>query len=162
LLLTGFRIVGNSPSESLSLRDTKRNVVYEGDTQQVKLKHGDEEIRFEQEPFPLYPGEKLVGKVSPLQVVAPNTALRLKALRDFVDGDTQRQAGDEWLFRGPGTYYPRVEVQVTEIVRAIIIKPNQALRLRARKEVTFLLSISYSFTTRHNKETETETETGKK
>jgi len=49
----------------------------------VKLKHGDEEIRFEQDPFPLYPGEKLVGKVSPLQVVAPDSALRLRALRDF-------------------------------------------------------------------------------
>jgi major vault protein len=141
LLLTDFRIIGNSPSKPLSFRDTKGNVVYEGETQQVKLKHGDEEIRFEQEPFPLYPGEKLVGKVSPLQVVAPNTALRLKALRDFVDGDIQRQAGDEWLFRGPGTYYPRVEVQVAEIVRAIIIKPNQALRLRARKEVSFLFSL---------------------
>jgi major vault protein len=116
------------------VRDAKWNVVIEGSPQQVKLKHGDEEIRFEQDPFPLYPGEKLMGKVSPLQVVAPHTALRLKALRDFVDGDVVRQAGDEWLFRGPGTYYPRIEVQISEIVRAIIIKPHQALRLRARKE----------------------------
>jgi major vault protein len=75
-----------------------------------KLRHGDEEIRFEQEPFPLYPGEKLFGKVSPLQVVAPNTALRLRAIRDFVDGKVKRSAGDEWLFPGPGTYIPRVEV----------------------------------------------------
>jgi major vault protein len=89
-----------------------------------------------QDPFPLYPGEKLYGKVSPLQVVAPNTALRLRAIRDFAEPETKtkRMAGDEWLFRGPGTYIPRVEVQVVEIVRAIIIKPNQALRLRARKQ----------------------------
>jgi len=101
---------------------------------QVKLRHGDEEIRFAQEPFPLYPGEKLYGKVSPLQVVAPNTALRLRAIRDFTDENgIKRDAGDEWLFKGPGTYVPRVEVQVTEVVKAIIIKPNQALRLRARK-----------------------------
>ena len=30
----------------------------------------------------------------------------------------------------------RVEVQVVEIVRAVVIKPNQALKLRARKETT--------------------------
>jgi major vault protein len=39
------------------VRDAKGNVVIEGSPQQVKLKHGDEEIRFEQDPFPLYPGE---------------------------------------------------------------------------------------------------------
>jgi len=102
---------------------------------QVKLRHGDEEVRFSQDPFPLYPGEKLYGKVSPLQVVAPNTALRLRAIRDVKDEDeTAHSAGDEWLFKGPGTYVPRIEVQVAEIVRAIIIKPNQAIRLRARKQ----------------------------
>lgn len=101
---------------------------------QVKLKHGDEEIRFEQEPFPLYPGEKIIGKVAPLQVVAPNAALRLRAIRDFEDEKhVKHVAGDEWLFEGPGTYYPRVEVQVVEITRAIVIKANQALKLRARK-----------------------------
>jgi len=102
----------------------------------VKLRHGDEEIRFEQEPFPLYPGEKLVGKINPLQVVAPNSALRLKAARDFVDGKTKRSAGDEWLYAGPGTYIPRIEVQVVEVVKAIILKPHTALKLRARKACT--------------------------
>jgi major vault protein len=103
--------------------------------QQIKLRYGDEEIRFEQDPFPLYPGEKLFGKVSPLQVVAPNTALRLKCIRDFTDEEGNlKQAGEEFLFEGPGTYIPRIEVQVAEVVRAVIIKPNQALKLRARKE----------------------------
>jgi major vault protein len=102
---------------------------------QVKLRHGDEEIRFEQEPFPLYPGEKVVGKVTPLQVIAANTALRLKAIRDFTDEEElTRHAGDEWLAVGPKTYIPRIESQVVEIVRAIIIKPNQAIKLRARKD----------------------------
>jgi len=114
-------------------RDDKGNIVTEKGGQ-IKLRHGDEEIKFEGEPFPLYPGEKLVGKVSPLQVVAPLTALRLKAIRDFVDEEgKKRTAGDEWLFPGPGTYIPRVEVQVVEVVRARIIKQNQALKLRAKK-----------------------------
>jgi major vault protein len=115
-------------------RDDKGKVVTEKNGQ-VKLRHGDEEIRFEQEPFPLYPGEKLYGKVTPLQVVAPNTALRLKATRDFTDEDAvTRHAGDEWLVEGPKTYIPRVEAQVLEIIRAVIVKPNQALKLKARKD----------------------------
>jgi len=101
---------------------------------QVKLRHGDEEVRFEQEPFPLYPGEQLYGKVSPLQVVAPLTALKLRATRDFHVNKTKISAGDEWLFPGPGTYLPRVEITVVEVVRATIVGPNQALRLRAKKE----------------------------
>eukprot|EP01108_Squamamoeba_japonica_P008289 TRINITY_DN72_c0_g1_i3.p1 TRINITY_DN72_c0_g1~~TRINITY_DN72_c0_g1_i3.p1 ORF type:complete len:343 (+),score=148.14 TRINITY_DN72_c0_g1_i3:171-1199(+) len=106
----------------------------------VKIAHGDEEVRFTQAPFPLYPGEKLFGKVAPLQVVGPNQALRLRCIRDFVDSvtkvdgkDAKRVAGDEWLFEGPATYLPRVEVQVVEIIRAVILKANQALKLRARK-----------------------------
>lgn len=97
----------------------------------MRLRHGDEEIRTEQPPFPLYPGEKLYGKVSPLQVVAPLTAIKLRAIRDFED----HLAGEEWLFHGPGTYIPRVEVQVVEVVRASIVKPGEALRIRAKKEV---------------------------
>eukprot|EP00004_Rigifila_ramosa_P000772 TRINITY_DN107_c0_g2_i1.p1 TRINITY_DN107_c0_g2~~TRINITY_DN107_c0_g2_i1.p1 ORF type:complete len:860 (-),score=240.90 TRINITY_DN107_c0_g2_i1:70-2598(-) len=95
---------------------------------QVVLRFGDEEIRFEQAMFPLYPGERLSGSVTPLTVVAENTALRLKALRDF-EG---HKAGDEWLFIGPDTYTPHVAVQVKEKVAATLLKPNQALRLRAR------------------------------
>jgi len=103
---------------------------------QVKIRHGDEEVRRECDPFPLYPGETLYGKVSPLQVVLPNTALRLRATRDLKLDGADRYAGDEWLFRGPGTYVPRVEVQVVEIVRATVLKPLQALKLRAKKEFT--------------------------
>lgn len=101
----------------------------------AKLCFGDEEVRFTQDPFPLFPGEQLIGKISPLQVVAANAALRLRSTRDFTDGDTERIAGDEWLFVGPGTYFPKVEVQVVEVIRAIIIKENQALRIRARRDL---------------------------
>lgn len=33
-----------------------------------------------------------------------------------------------------GTYIPKKEVEVMETIRATIIQPNQAIRLRARKE----------------------------
>lgn len=101
---------------------------------QAKLRHADLEIRLAQDPFPLYPGEEIqqvrlqllllcrdlqasvsfllhlfllvsvVQDVTPLQIVYPDTALRLQALLDFQeDGGEKRVAGDEWLFEGPGT-----------------------------------------------------------
>lgn len=115
---------------------------------QVRLRYGDEEIRFAQDPFPLYPGEELLGEVARLEVVETNQALRLRAIRDFtetitgtVDGEIETQtinrlAGDEWLFEGPRTYIPRVEVEIVETIAAQVIKPNQALRLIARQSCT--------------------------
>lgn len=102
---------------------------------QAKLRHADLEIRLAQDPFPLYPGEEIQQNVTPLQIVYPDTALRLQALLDFEDeGRVKRVAGDEWLFEGPGTYIPRKEVVVLETIKATVIRENQAIRLRARKE----------------------------
>ena len=101
---------------------------------QVKLRHEHTELRFEQDPFPLHPGEQLIGKVTPLKIVEANCALKLKAIRDFQDGQTKFRAGDEWLFKGPATYIPRVEVQVLQYVTSTIIRENQALKLRALRD----------------------------
>ncbi|GFR60178.1 major vault protein [Elysia marginata] len=154
---------------------------------QVKLRHGEAEIRFAGDPFPLYPGEYLKQPVRPLKVVQANTALKIRAILDFDDyldedeasategsakttaekGDgsgktpgksgigkgrrsvdassrrgegvegrrvTRRSAGDVWMFEGPGTFIPRIETVIEETVRASVIAPNQAVRLRATKE----------------------------
>ncbi|VDP90000.1 unnamed protein product [Echinostoma caproni] len=102
---------------------------------QVKLKVGDKMYRFHQEPFPLYPGEKLEGDVETLPIVSPNTALRLRALLDFTDTDGQeRTVGEEWLFEGPATFYPRKEVEILRIETATVIEPNTALLIRATKD----------------------------
>ncbi|OXB69646.1 UNVERIFIED_CONTAM: hypothetical protein H355_000113 [Colinus virginianus] len=102
---------------------------------QAQLRHADLDVRLTQEPFPLFPGEELQQGITPLQVVLADTALRLRALLDFEDEDGNKfVAGDEWLFEGPGTYIPRKEVEVVEILQATIIRHNQAIRLRARKE----------------------------
>ena len=111
---------------------------------QVRLRIGDEEMRFEQEPFPLMPGEVLVGDdkdapIKKLTVVPKNSALRLRCVRDFKDGT--RRAGDEWMFEGPDTYIPRIEVDVVQTVKAQIIKANTALKLRARARFTDRSSI---------------------
>jgi len=62
----------------------------------------------------------------------------LRANRDFVDqfatkGPTKRRAGDEWLFEGPATYFPQVEVDIVNTIQAVIIRPNQALKIRAER-----------------------------
>lgn len=102
---------------------------------QAKLNYADREIRLAQDPFPLYPGEVVKTAVTSLRVVPANSALRLKAELDFLDkDDTRRVAGDEWLFEGPGTYIPQKEVSVEETIRATVIRKNQAIKLRARKE----------------------------
>ncbi|XP_029769810.1 major vault protein-like, partial [Terrapene carolina triunguis] len=104
---------------------------------QALLRHADLEIRLSQPPFPLYPGEEIQQGITALQVVLPDTALHLKALLDFEDDQGEKYvAGDEFLFEGPGTYIPRTEVEVVEISQATVIRHNQAIRLRARKECT--------------------------
>uniref|UniRef100_A0A3P8Q4G2 Major vault protein n=1 Tax=Astatotilapia calliptera TaxID=8154 RepID=A0A3P8Q4G2_ASTCA len=115
-------------------RDDDNQVLFD-QSGQAKLRHADLEIRLTQDPFPLYPGEEMQQDVTPLQIVYPDTALRLQALLDFeVEGGEKRVAGDEWLFEGPGTYIPRKEVAVLETIKATVIRENQAIRLRARKE----------------------------
>uniref|UniRef100_A0A667YQP8 Major vault protein n=1 Tax=Myripristis murdjan TaxID=586833 RepID=A0A667YQP8_9TELE len=115
-------------------RDDNGQVLFD-QSGQAKLRHADLEIRLAQDPFPLYPGEEIKQDVTPLQIVYPDTALRLQALLDFEEeGGVKRVAGDEWLFEGPGTYIPRKEVTVLETIKATVIRENQAIRLRARKE----------------------------
>ncbi|CAG0889129.1 unnamed protein product [Cyprideis torosa] len=90
---------------------------------QIKLHYAELEAR-EVVKFP----------VTPLRVVETDCALRLKAIRDFTDDEgNSRVAGDQWLFEGPGTYIPRKEVVVVEQVKARVILPNQAIRLRATR-----------------------------
>ncbi|XP_061555890.1 major vault protein [Phycodurus eques] len=113
--------------------DDNGRVLFDG-SGQAKLRHADLEIRLTRDPFPLHPGEEIQQDVTPLQVVYPDTALRLQALLDFLDGGENRVAGDEWLFEGPGTYIPRKEAVVLETIKATVIGENQAIRLRARKE----------------------------
>merc|ERR1711962_1312725 len=73
-------------------------------------------------------------KVSLLKVVPALTALKLQVTRDYKYNGKEMKAGDQMLFEGPGTYIPRKEVEVVGEVKAVIIKPNQALRLMAVRE----------------------------
>ncbi|KAL3314891.1 hypothetical protein Ciccas_006482 [Cichlidogyrus casuarinus] len=101
---------------------------------QVKLKHGDLEYRFSQEPFPLYPGEMLEQNPTKMTTVLAESGLLLEAVCDFTDEDGHaRISGENWVFPGPQVYKPRKEVKVMQTFMAEEIKPNTALKLRATK-----------------------------
>jgi major vault protein len=104
---------------------------------QVKLRHGDSEIRTVMdctEPFPLYPGES-VSKCDKIITIPRDHAARLEWIRNFHDEEAKvdRVAGDEWLIFGPSLYIPKIEVKLDKILQPEIIRTNQALKIRARK-----------------------------
>ena len=66
----------------------------------------------------------------------------LTATRPFLDtrdGNQQRFIGDEYLFKGPGTYIPRIEESVTSRIEAVIVLPNHALLLKAKRDTVDVL-----------------------
>ena len=110
------------------VRDNEEKPIWEETG--YKLLLGDEEIRFgPSEPFPLFPGEELSGKVLPLSIVKPLSALKIEVVRDT----EKHKAGELYLFPGPNTYIPKVGEKVLEIVKAEIVLPNHALKLRATR-----------------------------
>lgn len=123
--------------ENPVVRDDKGDVVFQANGQ-AKNKIGEREIRFFQQPFPLYPLEKVVQRNVLQPLVSSTQALLLRATRKFTDDSTkpptERMAGEEFLFMGPGTYIPRVEVDVVETRDSIVVKFNENLRLKAKNK----------------------------
>lgn len=102
---------------------------------QAKLHNGDKEYRFEQDPFPLYPGEYVQKEPTKMEIVLQKEALQLKAIVDFTDENSQlRPAGSEWYFEGPGTYKPRKEVERLAIVKSINVASYTALLIKALRD----------------------------
>jgi major vault protein len=81
---------------------------------QFVVLHGEREIRFFEAystPFPLYPKESLLQQPTKLTIVKEGSALKIEAQRNF-KGEKEVLAGDQYLFIGPATYYPRIEEKV--------------------------------------------------
>ncbi|XP_071792973.1 major vault protein-like [Asterias amurensis] len=117
--------------------------------QQCQLKHGHIDVRFHQDPFPLYPGEILEGvgalqsssqgyskAIQPLPVVKPNQAIRLKAVLDHEADGVERLAGDLWQLEGPLTYHPTSYSKIVAWIEPKVIGQGEALHLRASQEYT--------------------------
>jgi hypothetical protein len=51
------------------------------------------------------------------------------------------EAGEEFLFPGPGTYIPRNEADVVDIVDGIVLSYDEGLLVRAKQVTTDLLIV---------------------
>ena len=106
---------------------------------QVNVRHGDLEIRLHDsypDPFPLYPREELRNDVEKLKIIPADSALLIQAEREHEDSKgLKRLPGDLWYFSGPGTYIPRIEQNIAKLVPYKNIIINQALTLRAQREL---------------------------
>ena len=71
-----------------------------------------------------------------MPVIPRNQALKLEALRDFIDGETKHVAGDEWLEFGPKIYIPRVEAKIVCEIKPSIIEAQKAIKVRALRQTT--------------------------
>ncbi|RKH11877.1 hypothetical protein D7V97_10050 [Corallococcus sp. CA053C] len=97
---------------------------------QARVAVGDREVRVGPKVFPLYPGEELEGDIVPEYVLGVSEALRLRALTAFTDARApdaprRREAGDEWLVRGPGRYVPDEAVTVVSLEKARVLKETE-------------------------------------
>ena len=128
--MESYCIIGNPV-----LRDAEGKVLLDA-TGQVAVRIGDLEMRFAQQPFPLYPREALFQQVTKQRILSPLQALRLRATRNFQDGVKKRSAGDEWVLPGPCTYVPRIDVDVVNELSATVIMKNQAIKIRALQQFT--------------------------
>ncbi len=118
-------------------RDEKGDLLYEDFGPQVRLQWGSEDIRTDKDysdPFPLYPGEELSGEVTSFINVTANEELMLKCVRPFYDDIKMkdRKPGDIWMLRGQISYIPKVEASILDRIYAVIIKPNYALKIKAK------------------------------
>jgi major vault protein len=64
--------------------------------------------------------------------VKDGVALKIEAQRNFTQDGRDYIAGEEYLFRGPGTYRPRIEEAIVQEVNSVVIGESQAIKLRAR------------------------------
>ncbi len=116
-----------------AVRDGKEAVLNE-EFDEVKVMWGELEVRKHDDwsdPFPLEYNEVLETDITAFTTVPQESALRLECIRPFKDGDVERFPTDQWLFFGPATYFPRIEVKVVKVEKSITIQKNQALKVRA-------------------------------
>ncbi|KAL5010965.1 hypothetical protein ScPMuIL_013270 [Solemya velum] len=118
------------------------------DGKSCELRMGQTDVRFHQEPFPLYPGESLVGApdfgqsadykaaIIQLPVIKANHAIRLRALVDHMDGEIHRREEEMWQIEGPLLYHPTPNVTIIDIIKPVIIRPGEALKMRAIQDTT--------------------------
>ena len=66
------------------------------------MAYGESEVRLHQEPFSLFPGEEIVGKLTKMKMIAADEAFKLRCIQSFIEPETkiQRNPGEPWLRKG--------------------------------------------------------------
>lgn len=89
------------------------------------------------DPFPLYPYEELEREPTSFTYLKDNEALVLRAERPFVDerfSKVERFVNDDYLFKGPGTYIPRIDESVQKRLEALLVLPGTGIVLKAKRD----------------------------
>ncbi|KPA78127.1 major vault protein-like protein [Leptomonas pyrrhocoris] len=107
-----------------------------------KSPYGSSELRFaEDSPFPLLPDEE-AGHILPMPLLSANEALVLEAKEaldtaDPVTGAVRhREQQEQYLYRGPGLYRPRLDEEVVRRIEGEFVSSMQVCYLTARCDFT--------------------------
>lgn len=108
----------------------------------VKIRFGEFEVRFNVEPFPLYPEEK-IRLMKPLVNLKRSEYLILRAVTSYTDmeGD-YHQEGERFVWKGPGTFYPTVYTEIVEKKEALTVKMHEGLHCRAESALVDRTGVS--------------------
>lgn len=134
------------------VKDAEGNPVLD-DHGEVKVRFGETQIRVQNDlgidrfkvysdPFPLFPYEIIEGGAKPFRkclTLKDNEALKLKATRPFIDerfDGVERFPEDIYQIMGPTTYYPFIEEEVLEKVKAFTITHDMVVVLEAIRDTT--------------------------
>lgn len=77
--------------------------------------------------------EKIIKEIDSI-LVGPGEAIFLRAKNKFTDRTgTERKAGEEWLWRSPGSFLPEVNEEVVSIIKAEVLTDMTAIHIKASK-----------------------------
>ncbi len=110
-------------------------------TSTKELTYGDREVRAGPCMFSLYPGEELENStqtgtarldfgIHSIYRLKRNKGLVLQALKDFMDEDIERKAGEEWIIRGPMNYIPYKYVRVKKTIEEISLAEHSGIYIK--------------------------------
>ena len=107
-----------------------------------KNNFGRVDLRYNVEPFPLFPNER-ISDIVPLPIINEDCGFHLRALQDGRDREgIFRSAGEEWIEKGLKTYYPREGEEVVREISPETIVKGEGLHLTATSAFTDRFGIS--------------------
>jgi len=100
-------------------------------TEKGCIQRGCSEIRMGEQTFFEHPDECL-GEKERIKVLSSDESMVLKANREYQDkfANVTRKAGEKWLLKGPGEYYPSIDVNVLETRHDLALDASEGVYIR--------------------------------